>query len=464
MLVSEYLGLTDELDEKGVFDLILEEDSHFFINLQRLKKTTVPEFIESYGKIHDYFRKIIKLLDKAHNSEMSDTYYKQAVKLFDFSEVNGLCLGYAKGSRGAGFGQIIGNQVMKTAFDIVKAGVDDPEFFELLPLFQENVAADRLSDMIATLILDDIKKYTRRINAELNINRETYSEFPFRGDFLKNPYKSSEVLFVPVEILHKLPIARCWEEIDDAVSENNTIRAEMNMEVAAEWEKYSVAKKKSYLKRMIFEDPEVCKRVIEGYRLEELEQIDPKGDIKYLIQKIEKSIKGLSINWTSESYTGEISSYKGALEIINKFKQWVENNKGWDVIQDLDSKKREKLVQRIIHLVGLNYIEANNFDISCEPDEGRGPLDFKVSRGQDLTIVEVKLSSNDQYLHGYEKQIEEYGKAENTDNLVYVYMDLGNPVKTNKLLKLYESKIESGERTPDLVVIDSTERKSASKA
>ncbi len=32
MLVSDYLGLSDELDEKGVFDLVLEEDSPFFIN------------------------------------------------------------------------------------------------------------------------------------------------------------------------------------------------------------------------------------------------------------------------------------------------------------------------------------------------------------------------------------------------------------------------------------------------
>ena len=42
---------------------------------------------------------------------------------------------------------------------------------------------------------------------------------------------------------------------------------------------------------------------------------------------------------------------------------------------------------------------------------------LKVSRGQDKTLIEVKLSSNSQYLHGYEVQVEEYGKAENTDKL-----------------------------------------------
>ena len=39
----------------------------------------------------------------------------------------------------------------------------------------------------------------------------------------------------------------------------------------------------------------------------------------------------------------------------------------------------------------------------------------------------MKLSSNSQYLHGYEVQVEEYGKA--TDKLVYVLVDVGNPLK-----------------------------------
>ena len=61
--------------------------------------------------------------------------------------------------------------------------------------------------------------------------------------------------------------------------------------------------------------------------------------------------------------------------------------------------------------------------------KGEAPVDFKISRGQDITIVEVKLTSNDQYLHGFEVQIEEYGKAEQTDNLVYVLVDLGTSKK-----------------------------------
>ena len=75
--------------------------------------------------------------------------------------------------------------------------------------------------------------------------------------------------------------------------------------------------------------------------------------------------------------------------------------------------------------------------MNCEPDEGRGPVDFKVSRGQDITIIEVKLSTNSEYRNGYENQIEEYGKAENTNNMIYVLIDLGNSgrVKTSSNAK-----------------------------
>ena len=51
-----------------------------------------------------------------------------------------------------------------------------------------------------------------------------------------------------------------------------------------------------------------------------------------------------------------IDSKAAALEIMEYFKQWVENNKGWEVIQDASSRNREKILQRIIHLSGLCYI------------------------------------------------------------------------------------------------------------
>lgn len=465
MLLSDYLSMDKSFEGIGVFDPVLDKDSHFFINLQRLKKATTPEFRNSYEKINEYFRKIIKLLDKAAKKNESDICYRQALKMFDFSEiaeVNGICLGYSKGVSGNAFGRLISRQVIHTAYDIVKLGIDDPEMFQLLPLFQDNVGADRLSDMIAKLILDDIKAYTKRINRELGITEANYPDVLFKKEFVINPYKGNSVLLVPVEILHKLPVAECWEDIDYCVSQNETIRSEMNAEVANEWSQYTAAQRKTFLRNQVFKNVEVCKRVIDRYREEELAAFNPRDNFEYFLSKVEQSISHSEIDWKS-NYK-EIDSLTAAEEILSGFKQWVEYNKGWEVIQEAENRKKEKILQRVIHLSGISYIKANNLDMSCEPDEGRGPVDFKVSRGQDITILEVKLTSNPQYLHGYEVQIEEYGKAEMTDKMIYVLVDLGNPLKIRKVQDVHDRKVDEDIRVPELVIIDATKKESASKA
>lgn len=38
MLLSDYLSVDKSFEGIGVFDPVLDKDSHFFINLQRLKK------------------------------------------------------------------------------------------------------------------------------------------------------------------------------------------------------------------------------------------------------------------------------------------------------------------------------------------------------------------------------------------------------------------------------------------
>ena len=200
---------------------------------------------------------------------------------------------------------------------------------------------------------------------------------------------------------------------------------------------------------------------MDRYREEELSAFNPWDNFEYFLSKLEQSLSHSEIDWKSNY--NEINSLTAAEDILSCFKQWIEYNKGWEVVQGANSRKREKILQRVIHLSGISYINANNLDMSCEPDEGRGPVDFKISRGQDITIVEVKLTSNDQYLHGFEVQIEEYGKAEQTDNLVYVLVDLGHPRKVQKVCDLRDRKVDEGVNVPELIIIDSTPKVSASR-
>ena len=52
---------------------------------------------------------------------------------------------------------------------LVDAGIDDPVLFELVGIFQENIGPDRISDMVAKIIIDDLILYTQRICKELGI-------------------------------------------------------------------------------------------------------------------------------------------------------------------------------------------------------------------------------------------------------------------------------------------------------
>lgn len=151
------------------------------------------------------------------------------------------------------------------------------------------------------------------------------------------------------------------------------------------------------------------------------------------------------------------------MDVIGIFKEWVENNRGWALIQDSPANKREKAVQRFIHLGAKYYVEKNNLDLSCEADEGRGPVDLKLSHGKDKTLAEIKLSSNGQYLHGYEAQVQEYGAAERTRNLIFVFVDVGNPGRLETIKKLHRNNQLEGKSCPELVIIDAKKRESASK-
>ncbi len=81
--------------------------------------------------------------------------------------------------------------------------------------------------------------------------------------------------------------------------------------------------------------------------------------------------------------------------------------------------RREADLQRMYRLVWF----GTPSDVSREVDDGRGPADFKVSRGaQDKTIVEFKLASNGHLKRNLQKQAEIYQKASDAESALKVIM------------------------------------------
>ncbi len=149
----------------------------------------------------------------------------------------------------------------------------------------------------------------------------------------------------------------------------------------------------------------------------------------------------------------EVSSRQGTIDILRIYKDWVENNGGWRDVWNAESRIKESSIQRMIHLGAKTYLVDKNLD---KGNLGVGQEDFKISRGNDKTVIEVKLTSDPNCRHGFEKQLPRYGEAEHTDNMIFCLVDLGDP----KVIE--EIKGLQGENTLTLVVIDATPKKSAS--
>lgn len=463
VFISEFWELDDELEQLGVFDAIMNLDSNFFINLLRLKGATTPEFQGSYNRINNFFNEIMILLDSSEKK--GDKLYRAALSKFLFSGIKGINLGFSETGIDAGFGPVLSQQVISDAFDIVKSGSKQPEIFQLVGLFEENVGADRLSDMIATIILPDIKAYTRRINKELDLSPQRFPNIIFREGIAFNPYKKCELLYLPEEVLHELPIARNWNDIDRVIAENKAIRDEVNEAIGAEWRKMYATEKKNYLKQKIFKDAHRCERLIENYRAEKIDEYSKTSDLDYFIADVFKRMKKSGVfDFLEHSNKSEVSSWDAAKNVLNIFRDWVENNKGWEEILSFSTQKREKSLQRLLHLSSIYYCKMNNIDMTFEANEGPGPVDAKVSRGNDKTVIEIKLSSNPDYMHGYEEQIETYAKAEGTANRIYVYVRVGNPIRDEKIRKRHKERLDNGENPPMLFIIDSQKQTSASQA
>lgn len=212
-------------------------------------------------------------------------------------------------------------------------------------------------------------------------------------------------------------------------------------------------------------DPEKCTRVLQSYRDSHVSECNWEADLDYVAQRIFRGLKDVGFAFLQHSAKPpQICSREAFFHVIEIFKDWVENNKGWSEIQEISTGRREKIVQRLIHLGAKEYITVNNLDISFESDLGRGPVDIKISVGADKSICEVKLSSNPQYLHGYQTQVQEYGKAECTENLFYVFVDTGNPGRLRAIMAEHEKNKQAGIKCPELIIIDAKVRASASNS
>jgi hypothetical protein len=151
-------------------------------------------------------------------------------------------------------------------------------------------------------------------------------------------------------------------------------------------------------------------------------------------------------------------------DTISQFKRHVEAGNLWEELWVGNKPKKERASQLIYYAIADAFCKANDLDISPEANMGGGPIDFKFSSGYTARVLVEMKRSGGTVVHGYEKQLEFYKTASQTDFAVFVvidYGDLGN--KLIEIRRIRDERLKNGERASEIVVIDATKKASASK-
>ena len=152
--------------------------------------------------------------------------------------------------------------------------------------------------------------------------------------------------------------------------------------------------------------------------------------------------------------------------ICERFKALIEDNGLAKLLYDTNGvPKHESAAQLLFYGIADSYCDANNVDFTKEGNNGRGPVDFKLSRGaQDKVVVETKLTSNPQLRHGIEIQLPMYMKQERTKQAIYLVIDTGHPAKVHNFIDFYNNLDKEIKEKISYIIIDATPKPSASKA
>ena len=150
------------------------------------------------------------------------------------------------------------------------------------------------------------------------------------------------------------------------------------------------------------------------------------------------------------------------------YKKYIEDNAGWRLLwNDNGSPRREEAAQLLLLGIVKHYCKANDIDITREANIGRGPVDFKVSKGYFLrALIEIKLARNTKFWNGLQKQLPKYLEAEDVELGFYlvIVQEEKDLRKISAIRKILADTEKKSNKKINVVIVDArTNPVSASK-
>lgn len=453
--LSSYLSIPHrELQRLGIFDAIVDRDSPLCIDPQLLFSTRMPELKGARTRVDGYFAGVIKLI-KASTRE-NDLPWREALRRLTFKEEPGVAIGVSGSRRdGNGIGPVLAQKLLKTGRELIALGIEDPDLFELLPLFEEGFGADRLSDMAISLLLPDLERLNIRLTRDLRL-RQNKTVIRDGQPVRVATYQDGAIIkFLPFDILRPVPIATDFESIDMAADLNEELRSDWNSIVQAAI-KNKTEVHKSDVRRLFVRRRDFLAALLEAYRQHE--------DINE--REIESALATGRV-FANENPLSLPKSPRSAKELrtvieamVGQFKKCIEVNGLWNhlyrKINGASKPLHERFSQLLFFSIADSYCTANNVDLSREPNAGSGSVDFKLSHGRAARyLLEIKLSSHKALVHGYESQLPMYQESEDVDQAGLMIIRVNNSMsRINQVISVQREHAKRNQRAPDVYIVD----------
>ncbi|ULJ59885.1 hypothetical protein [Wielerella bovis] len=460
-----------DLSNYGAFNISLINDLPAFIDPFLLFNSDKSEYQQLHHQIIEYVK---FLRDMSAQSNMDKGLLKT---LYQFPEVKQNWLGYSKiGNGGSGLGKKFSNALHENLHTIFhnfgEEQITKGSHLEKLCLVESGIGRDNISDFTTNLIKGFLCEYTQKFAIQyIEPNRlkeiaVSHVEFNYQTKSWVTkrfilPYIDGDfVLLTPKDILTKdeewINRSDMIKDFDEIVASlpNDGLRSQINSYLQGVLSDNPNKKEKDYAIQQAFkkfpyfidyymkfkEDNGDGAVALSELKLNETEQL--------LINNIRNLVQILK---DTHFYQNTDDTYQAALKRVHFLKQVIENNDGYKLFYNRNSPiKRESDLQVIYRLTWY----ATDDDVNAEVNNGRGPVDYKISRGsKDSTIVEFKLASNSKLKQNLQHQVGVYEDANQTKKSIKVilYFSESELLKVLKVLK--DLKLEGQE---NIVLIDAS--------
>lgn len=457
------------VDAYGAFNIALVNDLPLFVDPFLLFDSERPELRALHDDIIKY---LVFVRDRAQADELTEGAISHW--LF-FREVKQNWLGFSRqGNSGTGLGKhfadALARNFKKVFHNFGEETLTKSSHLEKLGLLSGGVGRDHLSDFTTNLIKGYLLKYTedfakeymqpsqvKRVHVERVIfNYETRR---WQSGHFELPWHAGDyVILTPCEILTR---DEAWINQGDMLSQffqlrqslpDEHLRAQVNDHFLRQIsERSTQEERKAAALRTIEQFTELIDHYIKWKEAHasEAHAVSSKKVQETHMQFVENIRELMLKHLAGTEFYERGDSYEEALQRVKYLKHVIEDNDGYRVFY-VDGKpvKRESDLHTMFRLTWY----ATAFDVNAEVNNGRGPVDYKVSKGiRNASLVEFKLASNSSLRRNLEKQVEVYAKASQTQKAIKVILYFSESELEKVAGILRDLKLQDRE---DIIVID----------